>query len=292
MKKIGKNALILWICAGVGLVGGLGCFATNIGAAVFGLVAAAVLGFFGYKQFTKYKSSAEEKTEYKPTQAVVTPQATVKTEAKLTAQLFRNGNNYELKYNYKEVAIACVDMPEYQPAAVAAKVGNAVVLTQEPTNTYDNNAVLLSLTSGGRLGYLHKGKLQDMANDFLRKGLPVVGIIENQPAKTIKLGFYDIARSEKNLQRLQSKATYTTFKLTGNTGAEMQENIDTQSVGDVVQIEYDNEKEKFLVTNEYGAELGYISSTKLEDGEEYDACVADISQNDNFKNVITIAIFN
>lgn len=59
MNKIGKNALILWICAGVCVVGGLGCFATSVGAGIFGLVLAGVLGFIGYKQYIKFKEATE-----------------------------------------------------------------------------------------------------------------------------------------------------------------------------------------------------------------------------------------
>ena len=295
MKKIGKNAMILWICAAVCLVGGLGCFAANVGAAVFGLVAAAVLGFFGYQQYSKFKKTAAKnesattnaKTEeqQKPAEQPAAP------KAQLNSRISFNGSYYELKYHYNNVSVACVDTPECQPAAAAAQVGDVVTLLQDAANKYDNNAVSLS-TSVGLIGYLYKGKLQDMANDFIKKGLPVVGVVENSPAKTVLLGFYDIPTTERNIRRLKNKASYDTYKLTANANADMQENIDNESVGDPVSIEYDAEKGKFLVVNEYGAPLGYLPASALEEDAECEACVASITQNDSFKSVIVIAIFN
>lgn len=60
-----KSVIVLWVLAALFLVGSVSLLSQgDIGAGVFGLVASAVLGFFGYIQYKKHlvvKAQAEEK---------------------------------------------------------------------------------------------------------------------------------------------------------------------------------------------------------------------------------------
>lgn len=310
MKKIGKNALILWICAGVCLVGGLGCFATSIGAGICGLVLAAILGFIGYKEYAKFKDVIERQEFVRQKRAEREEQANQKEQVPLTnyknnlsnsTQQKRNkmqntiivdNEIYELKYKYTAVSIAGAGKENYIDAATSVSVGDEITIKAEPSNPYDNKAVALIEQSGSCIGYLHKGRLQDMANDFMRKGLPVLAIAENSPTTLITLAFYDVEQSKKNLNRLRNWR-YDTFKLSANGNEEMQSNIAVCEVGEIVTLEYDNEKSKFQVYNCYSGKIGYINSKKLSYDVEYDACISEISQHeDTFKYSISIAIFD
>nr|WP_325300384.1 hypothetical protein [uncultured Dysosmobacter sp.] len=67
------------------------------------------------------------------------------------------------------------DWRYFKPAAVVDHP--ALKTAPEPSNEYDKNAVAL-LWQGRRLGYLRRGPLQDMTNDWLRRGWPVFASFE------------------------------------------------------------------------------------------------------------------
>ena len=67
------------------------------------------------------------------------------------------------------------DWRYFKPAAVVERP--ALKIVPEPTNEYDKNAVAL-LWQGRRLGYLLRGSLQDMVNDWLRRDWPVFASFE------------------------------------------------------------------------------------------------------------------
>ena len=77
---------------------------------------------------------------------------------------------YTLKYHYHDVEVTSW---EYIPRDI--KVGNRIICIQEPTNEADNNAVMLMFVpQRKKLGYLYRGKIQDMVNDYLSRGDKVV----------------------------------------------------------------------------------------------------------------------
>lgn len=68
-----------------------------------------------------------------------------------------------------------------------------VLVEQEPDNPYDDKAVVV-LQCGRKLGYIYRGGLQDMINDFLDRGEPILARLvfvdaANDKLK-IKLAFY------------------------------------------------------------------------------------------------------
>lgn len=101
---------------------------------------------------------------------------------------------YTLKYHYKDVEVSSWDYIHDD-----IKIGNKVVLIQEPSNEVDNKAVLLIFVPQRRkFGYLFRGKLQDMANDYINRGDKIVArlsYLQFKPYKTVKI---DIAFFKKN----------------------------------------------------------------------------------------------
>ena len=103
-------------------------------------------------------------------------------------------DGYTLKYHYKDVEITSWDAI---PRDV--KIGNRVVLIQEPTNEADDKAVLLMFVPQRRkFGYLYRGKIQDMANDYINRGDKVVARLSYLRFKPYKVVKIDIAFFKKN----------------------------------------------------------------------------------------------
>lgn len=103
-------------------------------------------------------------------------------------------DGYTLKYHYKDVEVTSWD---YIPKDV--KIGNRVVLIQEPTNEADDKAVLLMFVPQRRkFGYLYRGKLQDMANDYINRGDKIVARLSYLRFKPYKVVKIDIAFFKKN----------------------------------------------------------------------------------------------
>lgn len=85
---------------------------------------------------------------------------------------------YYLAYQYSDVKF-------YPPVEITSKAnknylkpGAEIQLRQEPQNAYDNRAVALYV-SGQKIGYLRKGTLQDMANDYIKNGWPIKCILSS-----------------------------------------------------------------------------------------------------------------
>lgn len=115
-----------------------------------------------------------------------------KSDAKKT--VVEEIEGYTLKYNYHDVEVTSW---EYIPRDI--KVGNRIICIQEPTNEADSKAVMLMFVpQRKKLGYLYRGKIQDMVNDYINRGDKVVARLSHlsfKPDFCIKI---DIAFYKKN----------------------------------------------------------------------------------------------
>lgn len=100
---------------------------------------------------------------------------------------------YTLKYHYHDVEVTSW---EYIPRDI--KVGNRIICIQEPTNEADSKAVMLMFVpQRKKLGYLYRGKIQDMVNDYINRGDKVVARLSHlsfKPEFSVKI---DIAFYKK-----------------------------------------------------------------------------------------------
>lgn len=73
---------------------------------------------------------------------------------------------------------------------------------QEPTNPADEKAVLLMFVpQKSPFGYLYRGKIQDMVNDYINRGDKVVArlsYLQFPPEKSIKLDIVFFKKVKKN----------------------------------------------------------------------------------------------
>lgn len=148
-------------------------------------------------------------------------------------------NGKYLRYYYSKVKIAT----EKSLNLDTSLIGKWVELVQEPTNQYDENAIMVSYNDT-KLGYLFKGTLQDMANRWLSSSddkelLSKVEDIENNIVY-VYLAFYEPI-SENMVENM--------FKFTISA-----KNYDEwyPYEGQELYFNYDFEKEKYSVD-----ELGY-----------------------------------
>lgn len=206
-----------------------------------------------HSQITETRNITPQKPTYTPP---------AKPESEKNYDLFDKCiDNYYLAYEYEEkIAFPKVD-------SITGNGGKKIVFKQEPDNEYDNKAVALYLDEN-KIGYLYRGRTQDMVNDWIKKNDYFWGYINKidveQSTATFKIGFY------KDLTSLEMKS----FKLTKITkrAAEYEssrfENLECCSDGDVVLYETSYETDNYIITNEYGGELGELGTKAVEWIEE------------------------
>ena len=163
-------------------------------------------------------------------------------------------NGIPIAYEYTDVKICLIRGQE--PDLTTIQVGSIIKLEQEPLNQYDNKAVMLKIGTT-KIGYMYRGKLQDMANDFLKRSEYIVAYVSKIDAISneifMNMGFY-----RKQIKHYRNS---TTFKLTGNTNKNMQEIIQCVTDDYDVEFYYDYEKEKFCASV-FGSDIGYAPKSK------------------------------
>ena len=194
-------------------------------------------------------------------------------------------NGYDMKYSYSDVKIAG---GQYY-SAPAMQIGTKVELVSEKDNPHDPRAVAVML-SGQKLGYLYKGKLQDMYHDFSARGDLILARVSQvgEGGALLALGFYVEAESEyKKLARSGAKSKR--FKLTGNTNEEMQYNLGLCGEGDEVSFGYDYEKERYEAI--CGGDIGFFPKSANDMLENCaGAFVEEVEENDNGKYAVRVIV--
>lgn len=73
-----------------------------------------------------------------------------------------NDKIYSLAYNYEHVTLYTIKQFHFD-----IPVGTSLGIQTEPTNEYDNKAIYFKCNNTN-VGYIHKGRLQDMMHDYLK----------------------------------------------------------------------------------------------------------------------------
>lgn len=201
----------------------------------------------------------------------------------------RHSKGFWLAYSYTEVGFYCPD--ECREFASSVPPHKQLAMGREPDNKYDADAITL-LYEGRKIGYMNKGKLRDMLNDYAisdeKDFLPVSRFWTEKP--TFDLFFYRSARSLIN--EIGSMPGHKFYTLASNRNDSMQEMLGLTEVGEIVSISYDDEKDRYLATCD-GCDVGYFpasASSFLEEHFEYVARIASITQNDSGIYVAKVVI--
>ncbi len=161
---------------------------------------------------------------------------------------------FELKYEYNDVNLATIDK---SINFSAIKPNEPCRLETEPDNEYDNKAIAVYF-EGVKIGYIKKGRFQDMYHDFVARKEAIDATISKVVEQEIyiNLKFYKYVDP---IKYLENNCETKRFKLTGNTSDDYQEEISFISEGDEVNYTWDYDKSK------YGSDIGFFPKS----AEEY-----------------------
>ena len=109
--------------------------------------------------------------------------------------------SYLLSYKYSNVKIA-------MPSLNSVSLGDFLSFEQEPTNTYDDKAVKI-MCGLDKIGYVYRGKMQEMINDFLKKELPIEARIDSisEDSLSYSIAFYKDINSFDSVNAVLTKTT-------------------------------------------------------------------------------------
>lgn len=203
---------------------------------------------------------------------------------------------WKLKYNYTDVKVAVPNMEYFKEKMNASSL--SLSMLQQMNNQYDPKAVML-VDGTEVVGYLYRGTLQDMANDWIsREDLCKARVSKIDLEKEevyLTLDFYKSI--EEDLIPYKENVTLVkTTKETDSIYDDRQINLhDLVEEGEWAEIEFDDEYQSYVVTGEYTGEIGELSK-KLseqmeEDGYEYIGKVLEITSSENGRMGAKIRIF-
>ena len=200
-----------------------------------------------------------------------------------------------LRYSYYDVEVKGTAYREIDYSKI--ELNEFLTFEEEPENEYDKNAILV-LYKDKPIGYVPKGKLQEMMTDY-KDGIKrqVCGFVYTVNEITNKiimaLGFYDTLGPddkviEAKLVGVKKKEEYVGSR---------QDNLAMTSEGTMVDLDYDYMSEKYIVSDS-GLELGEIGKTQSEKLQEYEdegreliAWVSELDYDDNADITCKIKVY-
>ena len=286
MKGKGKKILIhlaAWFLFVV-----VSCINVDAGAALFLFLVYAymILGIVWLVKRKKRKAAAKKEAQEKAPQPAPAPAPVQQKKTSLPYAI----NGQERRYMYTAVGVYV----PYLEALAGLEEGAAVTLRQDKENQHDNKAVAVSI-GGQDIGFLYRGKLQDMANDWMKTERPILAMVDTvTPAELkIKLCFYD----EPRLQRMQAKnPNPKAYKLTRCYSAATQDAICTLDEWIELDIEEDYESGGYNASylGDYVGHLPAAAADLIEKWGGEDNCtayVANVDMNDKDKYTISIYLY-
>lgn len=264
----------------VGVIIFLATDSTGFRVFILGLVL-----FLIYRRSFKKPSAKTNITETIPQTTEQTIQPVIQSQNTENLELPQTSYGIPISYQYHNVNIAMVS--EFIKNFQTIQPGDQINFKPEPTNQYDPKAIQL-WSNNQLLGYVYRGKIQDMLHDFLEQGNPkysmVDAVLPDEKKITYSIGFYRAPRFKTHGKALGSA------RLSASSGEEAQENINLCDEGDKVDADYDFDKERYEVSSTYG----YIGSLpkKLEDyGDTATFVIDEIGKTDSGKSYVVISAY-
>lgn len=196
-------------------------------------------------------------------------------------------------YHYTNINVCIIRGQE--PDYSQLHIHDEITFAKEPTNAYDSNAVaVFDKARNIKVGYLYKGSLQDMVNDFISGGHPIRSrITDITPEGKIQIEAAFYRRPAAPAKNFKSQVT---FALSSST-KEAQENIsDCVYEDDDLEFEFDYDTEKFAFYCNT-ALVGYAPSKYadilrlIEDNSiDYSATVDTIAESDSGRFKVTVSL--
>jgi hypothetical protein len=184
------------------------------------------------------------------------------------------GKRAYLYYYYPDVYIIGTDFIKDKSGIDSLKQSHQLSFKQEPDNAVDANAVLFVDENDCPIGYINKGRLHDMINDYISRGDIVIAIVKDVESLLVEVGFYKFEPYKLIVSVNSSKNKY-------------QDNLSSCSEYDEVKLVEDYETEKTIVMNDVGEELGVVSNDDIVDCRAY---IHSYDYTDSGKMKIKIAV--
>ncbi len=231
------------------------------------------LFYIGYiydtvKAWQEYSALNTATVPQNNTKSYVNPSAAKSTvpEGEMNYDLFYDvEQNAVLSYEYENNI--CLDEGAFE--LVRGNGGKELTFKQEPENAYDKEAVAIYL-GHSKLGYVYHGVIQDMINDYIKRGWHFRGYINKyqvQERKAMfKIGFY------KPFDQLESKTfSLTKVKKKIDEDTKRVDNLAFCKKGDILTIEYNDYDDVYVVYNDCYEEIGELPATATDflDEESY-----------------------
>lgn len=189
-----------------------------------------------------------------------------KDESSINYELFDDVVDWNiLKYKYEDNISLLPDMAK----TVSGHGGEVITFLQEPENEYDQKAVAIYLDEI-KIGYVYRGRIQDMINDWISKEEKFIGYINkiwvDENKVSYKIGFY------RPYQTFENK-TFSLIKTKKKVDEEFRREdfIFDINPGDGVTIDYDDELDSYVVHNKCYEEIGELGESAFEFIEDSDS---------------------
>lgn len=231
--------------------------------------------------FDRFKKKTEESVQNTPVPAPapepVPEPVKIPEYSKYIGAKPRIGDLY-LKYSYKNVPLLKLDADKYYTGECDVdEIGN---VSQD----------------GELVGCITDKQKVSMIADFKARDEFVKGIFDGP--ESVYLAFYkEIYKAVSSLPSMICKLTKTSAMDSGNEWRRY-ENLDNVNDGDILELEYDFEKEDYLVLDDAGGELGELSkadSKKIEakedEGCELIAFATDTDITDDGRAICKVQVF-
>lgn len=198
-------------------------------------------------------------------------------EKKKNIEIPNHIGEYELKYHYSDVPFSVLD-------GLENTVGG-----ENLTFLINGNDVDVYLESK-KIGMMQESH-RDMVKDFLNRSEPIKAVLSafdgGSEAKMF-LAFYKLPRYTI---LIQANAPHETVKLAGTSKNEYQETILLCSVGEAIELDYDEEQERYYA--ECSDRIGYFPkklNSKL--GNSPEIFVSKIDFDDNGNHIVFADVFD
>lgn len=196
-----------------------------------------------------------------------------------------NMNGTPIAYRYQENNIATPD--KYVKNFFSIRPGDPIVFKLEPDNQYDDNAIQL-WSNNQMLGYVFRGKLQDMLHDFIKRCDPIYAMVFSVNPQNQKIT-YSVAFYRQPTPKFRGKPL-ATGRLTASAGEEAQENIVLCDVGDELNVDYDYEKERYEVSSDMGY-VGCLPKKLQEYADVATFAVEEVEESDSGKSFLVVGAY-
>nr|DAY89109.1 MAG TPA: putative membrane protein [Caudoviricetes sp.] len=205
------------------------------------------------------------------------PESLPEIEKKKKIEIPDHIGEYELKYRYSDVPFAVLD-------GLENTVGG-----EDLTFLIDGNDVDVYLESK-KIGVMQESH-RDMVKDFLNRSEPIKAVLSSYDGSSSAKMFLAFYKPPRYTILLRANTPHETVKLAGTANDERQETILFCSAGDVVESDYDEEKERYYAV--CSDRIGYFPK-KLNDKLENDPemFISKIDTDDNGNNIVFVDVFD